>query len=98
MSACAGPDLRRDCLDRKQKADRVAIQATSELRVGLTTQEVRTLVGEPDASITAGGLGGLEAWKYYLLPDCQAHLGVTAPMTELFFLDDKLVKWLTHAR
>jgi len=97
-SACAGADLRRDCLERKRKADRVADQAGAELRVGLTGMEVRALVGEPNEIITARGLGNLETWKYYLLQDCQSHLGLTAPVTELFFLDGNLVKWLTYAK
>jgi hypothetical protein len=98
IAACASPGLQRDCLERKQKAERVASLAASELRVGLTSLEVRALVGEPDEIITAGGPGGLEAWKYYLYSDCKAHLGMTAPLTELFFLDGRLVKWLTRAQ
>ena len=66
FAACASPALHRDCLERKQKAERVASLAASEMQVGLTTQEVRALVGEPDEIITARGPGGLEAWKYYL--------------------------------
>jgi hypothetical protein len=96
LAACAGPTLRRDCQERKAKADRVAALAGTELEEGLTAGEVRALVGEPDEIIQARGLGGLETWKYYLYPDCQAHLGMTAPVTELFFLNGRLLKWLIY--
>jgi hypothetical protein len=95
--ACASPGLRRDCLERKNKADRAAALTASGLHVGLTAQEVRALMGEPDGIVAARGLGDLETWKYYLLEDCKAHLGLTAPVTELFFLEGRLVKWLTYA-
>jgi hypothetical protein len=96
LSSCASSGLRQDCRKRKQKVERVASLAP-ELRVGLTAQEVRALVGEPDEIISARGLGDLETWKYYLNKDCKVYLGLTAPVTELFFLDGKLVKHLTHA-
>jgi hypothetical protein len=96
-AACASPGFRRDCQERKSKAERVAALAATELRVGLTAQDARAIVGEPDEIIAARGLGDLETWKYYLLQDCKAHLGMTAPVTELFFLQGRLVKWLTHA-
>ncbi len=59
LAACASLGLRQDCLERKQKADRVASLA-QELQAGLTAQEVRTLVGEPDEIIAARGLGDFE--------------------------------------
>jgi outer membrane protein assembly factor BamE (lipoprotein component of BamABCDE complex) len=97
-SACAGPGLRRDCLERKQQVDRGATLAGSELQVGLTTQQVRALVGEPVEILAAREPRGLEAWKYYLFQDCQAQLGMTAPVTELIFLDGHLVKWRTYVK
>jgi hypothetical protein len=96
LAACAGPNLRRDCQERQAKAERVAALAGTELKEGLTAGEVRALVGEPDEIIQARGLGGMETWKYYLYPDCKALLGMTAPVTELFFLNGRLLKWLIH--
>ena len=98
LSGCASPGLRSDCQKRQQQVERVASLAGQELRVGLTTQEVRALLGEPVEIVTAKGLGGFTFWKYYLLQDCRAYLGLQAPTTELVFLDGKLVKWTTFVR
>jgi len=98
LASCAGPGLKSDCLKRQEQMERVASLAGSELRVGLTTQEVRALLGEPVEIVTAKGLGNFDIWKYYLLQDCRAHLGMQAPATELFFLDGNLIKWTTSIR
>lgn len=97
-AACASPGLRQDCLERKQKAERVAASAAAELQPGWKAQEVRALLGEPDEIVAAKGLGDFDIWKYYLWEDCKAHLGEKAPETELFFLDGNLVKWTTNLR
>jgi outer membrane lipoprotein-sorting protein len=98
LSGCATPGLRSDCQKRQQRMERVASMAGQELRMGLTTQEVRALLGEPVEIVKGKGLGDLTLWKYYLLQDCRAYLGLEAPTTELFFLDGKLVKWTTFVR
>jgi outer membrane protein assembly factor BamE (lipoprotein component of BamABCDE complex) len=97
-AACASPGLRKDCLERKQRVDHVAALAASELQVGLTNMEVRALLGEPDEIVAAKGLGEFDIWKYYLFSDCKAYLGLSAPLTELFFLDQRLVKWTTSVQ
>ena len=97
LVACGGSGIRRDCLERKQKVERAAALAATDLRLGLTAQEVLALMGDPDEIVTVRGRGGLETWKYYLRTGCRTYLGVTAPVTELFFLDGHLVKWVTHA-
>jgi hypothetical protein len=98
LVACAGSAIRRDCLEKKKQVERAAELATIKLRLGLTDQQVRALLGDPDEIITVRGTGGLENWKYYLRPSCQAYLDVTAPVTELFFLDRRLVKWETYVK
>jgi hypothetical protein len=98
LVACAGSAIRRDCLEKKQQVERTAALAATELRLGLTAQEVRALLGEPNEIITVRGTGGLETWKYHLPPGCRTYLGETPPVTELFFLDGHLVKWLTYVR
>jgi hypothetical protein len=95
LSGCASPQMRSDCLQRQQQAKEVASLATRKLQVGLTTKEVRGLLGEPVEIVKPEGLGDLVIWKYYLLQDCRAHLGLQAPTTELFFLDGNLIKWTT---
>ena len=96
LAACASTGLRQDCLERKKRADRVAAIAAEELKPGWTAQEVRSALGEPDEIVTAKGVGEFDIWKYYLLQDCTAQLGMTAPMTELFFFHDNLVNFNTY--
>lgn len=97
LAGCASPALRSDCLKRQQRVQQVASLAARELRAGETADEVRALLGNPDEIVAARGLGDFDIWKYYLLEDCRAHLGLSAPTTELFFLDGNLVKWTTTA-
>jgi hypothetical protein len=98
LSGCASPGLRSDCQKRQQQVERVASLAGQELRMGLTTQEVRALLGEPVEIVKAKGMGDFVIWKYYLLQDCRAYLGLEAPATDLFFLDGNLIKWNTSDR
>lgn len=98
LVACGGSGIRRDCLERKKQVERAAALAASDLRLGLTDKEVLALMGDPDEIVTSRGRGGLENWKYYLRPGCQTYLELTAPVTELFFLDSQLVKWVTYPR
>jgi hypothetical protein len=94
ISACASAGLTKDCQARKNRMEQVAAIAAAELSPGLTTMQVRAILRqEPDEIITGRGLEGLETWRYYLFPDCKAHLGLTAPTTELIFLQGKLLKW-----
>lgn len=95
LAGCAGSALRSDCLERQQKIERTASVAASELKVGMTADQVRTLLGEPVEIVAAKGMGDFDIWKYYLFQDCRAYLGVQAPTTELFFLNGNLVKWTT---
>ena len=78
--------------------EQVASQAGSGLQVGMTANQVRALLGEPVEIVTAKGMGDFDIWKYYLLQDCRAHLGMQAPTTELFLLNGNLVKWTTLVR
>lgn len=98
LAACASPGMRQDCLERKKRADRVAAIAAEELKPGWTAQEVRSALGEPDEIVTAKGVGEFDIWKYYLLEDCKAHLGMTAPKTQLFFFHGNLVNYTTHTQ
>jgi len=97
LAACASPGLKRDCLERKSKAEQVAGQA-ARLFKGLSTMEVRALLGEPDEIVTAKGVGELEIWKYYLWEDCRTHLGMVAPTTELYFVKGLLLDWQTYVK
>ena len=98
LTGCASSGLRSDCLARQQRLEQVASKAAAELRVGWTDMEVRALLGGPVEIVQPKGLGDFEIWKYYLLQDCRAHLGLQAPETELFFLKGNLVKWTTSGR
>ncbi len=94
-AGCAGAALQQDCLARKNRADRAAAAAAEQLKPGWTAAEVRSALGEPDEIVTARGEGQYDIWKYYLLEDCTAHLGMTAPMTELFFFHGTLMQATT---
>jgi hypothetical protein len=96
LTGCASSGLRSDCLTRELRMDRVATLASSSLQKGLSTNEVRSLLGNPVEIVKAKDVGDFEIWKYYLLQDCRAYLGEQSPHTELFFLGGKLVKWDTY--
>jgi hypothetical protein len=98
LTGCASSGLISDCLERQHQMDRVATLTGSWLQVGLTTDDVRALLGNPVEIIKAKGLGDFDIWKYYLLQDCRAYLGEQSPHTELFFLNGKLVKWTTYVQ
>lgn len=96
LAGCASSALTSDCLAREHRMDRVATLASSSLQKGLSTNEVRSLLGNPVEIVRAKGMGDFDIWKYYLLQDCRAYLGEQSPHTELFFLGGKLVKWDTY--
>lgn len=96
LAACASQSMVQDCLARKNRAIQVAAIATEKLKPGLTAQEVRSALGEPEEIVTAKGLEKFDIWRYYLLEDCKTHLGMTAPMTELFFFQGNLVNFNTY--
>ncbi len=95
LAACASPALRQDCLTRQEKVKQVAAIADAKLSKGLSTQQVRALLGEPDEIITGKGVGDFDIWRYYVYPDCLAHLGIQAPETKLFFINGYLLSWQT---
>ena len=97
-AACASPGMVQDCQARKNRAIKVAAVAAEELKPGWKAQEVRSALGEPDEIVTAKGLGEFDIWKYCLSDDCKAQLGMTAPMTELFFFHDQLISVTTQPR
>ena len=96
LAACASSGFQQDCLARKHRMDHIAKVGTTQLTRGLTTQEVRALLGEPVEIVTPSGVGPLEIWKYYVFADCKAQLGLSAPVTELFFLKGNLWNWSTY--
>ena len=98
LAACASPSMLQDCLARKNRAVQVAAIAAEELKPGWTAQEVRGALGEPDEIVTAKGVGEFDIWKYYLLEDCKAQLGMTAPKTELFFFHGNLINFTTYTQ
>ncbi len=97
LAACASPALRQDCLARKEKVEHVAAIADAKLSKGLSTQQVRALLGEPDEIITGKNVGDFDIWRYYVYQDCMADLGIQVPETKLFFINGYLVSWQTFA-
>ena len=95
LAACASSGFQQDCLARKNRMDHIATVGTTQLTRGFTAQEVRALLGEPMEIVTPSRVGPLEIWKYYVFADCKAQLGLTAPVTELFFLKGNLWNWTT---
>jgi outer membrane protein assembly factor BamE (lipoprotein component of BamABCDE complex) len=98
LVACASQALRQDCLARQAKVEHVAAVADAELRRGITANDVRALLGEPDEIIQAPKLGDLETWRYYVYADCMAYLDIHAPETKLFFINGVLMNWATYER
>jgi hypothetical protein len=98
VAACASPALRRDCLARKEKVEHVAAMAKTNLSKGLSTQQVRALLGEPDEIISAKKVGDFDIWRYYVYPDCLAQLGIQTPETKLFFINGYLLNWQTFMK
>jgi hypothetical protein len=94
LGGCANPGLRNDRPAGQPQAERAASPARSELRVGLTTREVRALLGEPDDLIISSGERAPERWKYYHSPDCAPQLAPSTPTTELVFVGGRLQKWV----
>jgi hypothetical protein len=72
----------------------VAAQVNPEFRRGMTPREVMAILGEPDDLIASSGKGAPERWKYYQHPDCLPQLGPGTRVTELFFVDRRLVDWV----
>jgi len=73
LTACASPALQRDCLARKEKTEHVAAIADAELRRGITANDVRALLGEPDEIIQAPKLGDLEILCLFRLHGALGH-------------------------
>ncbi len=93
LASCANPALRSYCLKEKARMDHVAAVAGRELFKGMKAGTVRALLGEPLVIVTPEGVGPLEIWKYYVADDCKAHLGISSPETQLFFLKGDLWSW-----
>jgi hypothetical protein len=98
LSGCASLGLRNDRPAGQPQAERVASPAARELRVGLTTREVRAMLGEPDDLIIYSGEGAPERWKYYHCPDCAPQLAPSTPTTELVFVGGRLQKWVQEKK
>ncbi|MCK9375645.1 MAG: hypothetical protein M0P73_05790 [Syntrophobacterales bacterium] len=73
-----------------------AAAAGPQLHRGMSSQEVRAVLGEPDDLISRSGPGRPETWKYCRYPDCGKQLGFSAPTTELGFVNDRLQEWTTY--
>ncbi len=67
-----------------------------QLHRGMSPQEVRAVLGEPDDLISRSGPGRPETWKYCRYPDCGKQLGFSAPTIELLFVNGRLQEWATY--
>ena len=81
------------CLKMQQRAQEVASQADRSLRPGMTPEEVRSALGEPDSLIIHKGPHEAQTWKYMVSPGCTSVLGLSAPITQLSFLGCILHRW-----
>jgi outer membrane protein assembly factor BamE (lipoprotein component of BamABCDE complex) len=82
LSACMTPKNQEVCEVRQCEVTPVAQLAMNEVKVGMTTDQVRALFGRPLGTKTFSD--GTEIWEYKTFADC-ARAGYVAPATELRF-------------
>ena len=79
------------CEVRQAQVAPVASLALNQLKIGMSTEEVREILGEPTE--TRIYTDGSQTWKYAMYPDCVKHQSIGAPTTELKFLGGILLEW-----
>ncbi len=82
LPACMTPKNQEVCEVRQGEVTPVAQLAISEVRVGMTTDQVQAILGRPLGTKTYSD--GTEIWEYKTFPDC-TRAGYVAPATELRF-------------
>ena len=82
LPACLTPKNQEVCEVRQGEVTPVAQLAISEVKVGMTTDQVRTILGRPLGTKTYSD--GTEVWEYKNFADC-TRAGYAAPATELHF-------------
>jgi hypothetical protein len=97
-TACATPKPGEQGEVRQKHVAEVTEAARQELRTGMTTEEVRAVLGEPDDLMVYSGGRRSESWKYYQSPDWAKRLGNSGPTTELTFVEGRLKQCLTRDR
>jgi|GEM_PF-7033210 len=79
------------CEVRQAQVAPVAYLALNQLKIGMSTEEVRDILGEPTETRTYTDAS--QIWKYAMYPDCVKHQSIGAPVTELKFLGGLLLEW-----
>jgi outer membrane protein assembly factor BamE (lipoprotein component of BamABCDE complex) len=82
LPACMTPRNQEVCEVRQGEVTPVAQIAISQVQVGMTTDQVRAVLGRPLGTKTYSD--GTEIWQYQTFEDC-ARAGYVAPATELQF-------------
>jgi outer membrane protein assembly factor BamE (lipoprotein component of BamABCDE complex) len=83
---------------RGQKATRPAAASRQALHRGMSFDEVKAVLGEPDDVTVYTGTHASERWQYYHYPECAPHLTTKAPTTELVFVNGRLARWLSRKK
>ncbi len=91
LAICQCSRYEQLCEVRQSQVAPVAYLALSELKIGMGTDEVRGILGEPTE--TRKYTDGSEIWKYAMYQDCVKHLSIGAPTTTLKFLGGILLEW-----
>lgn len=91
LMTCHCARYERLCEVRQAQVAPVAYLALNQLKIGMNTQEVRDILGEPTE--TRAYTDGSQTWKYAMYSDCVKHQSIGAPTTELKFLGGILLEW-----
>jgi outer membrane protein assembly factor BamE (lipoprotein component of BamABCDE complex) len=88
LPACMTPKNQEVCEVRQGEVTPVAQLAINDVKVGMSTEQVRGILGGPLGTKTYSD--GTEIWEYKTFADC-TRAGYVAPATELRFKNGSLV-------
>jgi len=98
LCLCGCAHVVQDCFQQQNQSAQVAATAKKQIKTGMSAAEVRALLGPPVMTIQYWQQGSPETWKYLVFEDCKSHQGLSAPTTELYFVNGRLERWYVYGR